>query len=578
MAWFRDKNAEIFGALFGRDAAPRARAQAPAVEATAELVANSPTTLDGSLPRILAEALIPAPVRLGYDDGQKFPGGWGPTEVNSPDYWTLRQRSAHLFHTNLYARGLVRRLVTNEINTGLHLEATPEEKILGLPEDALSEWTENVENRFSIWARDPFLCDHNETLTWGALQAMVRRESLIDGDVLVVLRQDQRTGLPRVQIVNGAAVQNPFPMPKRPGARIEHGVEISDLGRHIAYWIRQSDGTSKRIPAWGEKTGRRIAWLVYGTDKRLNDVRGRPLLSLVLQSLKEIDRYRDSVQRKALINALIAVFIKKGEDKPSARPLTGAFRRGVEVTATEAGAAPRMYNTVDHIPGLILDELQHGEEPVAFTSNGTDERFGGFEEAIIQGVAWAYEVPPEILRLAFSSNYSASQAAINEFKMYLNRVRTDFGQDFCQPIYAEWLLSETLSGKIDAPQYLEAWRDAKKYDVLGAWTSADWAGHIKPAVDLTKLVGGYAQMIELGLITRDRAARELTGTKFSKNVKRLALENPAIAEANKSTADIESRKKTRLAGSGGDEDPDAEPTDDEPIDAEDDDAPAKKAG
>ena len=36
------------------------------------------------------------------------------------------------------------------------------------------------------------------------------------------------------------------------------------------------------------------------------------------------------------------------------------------------------------IPGLILDELQVGETPQAFQSNGTDERFGDFEEAIVQ--------------------------------------------------------------------------------------------------------------------------------------------------------------------------------------------------
>jgi hypothetical protein len=53
--------------------------------------------------------------------GDKFAGGFGATKVFTPDYWTLRQRSEQLFHENLYARGLIRRLVTNEINTGLTL-------------------------------------------------------------------------------------------------------------------------------------------------------------------------------------------------------------------------------------------------------------------------------------------------------------------------------------------------------------------------------------------------------------------------------------------------------------------------
>src|SRR5262245_39395481 len=52
-----------------------------------------------------------APVRYGYHDGEKFPGGFGFTDLLIPDYWTLRARSTQLFKKNLYARGLVRRLV-----------------------------------------------------------------------------------------------------------------------------------------------------------------------------------------------------------------------------------------------------------------------------------------------------------------------------------------------------------------------------------------------------------------------------------------------------------------------------------
>ena len=543
------KRQDLYDSLFGPNAARwEAPAPAPAAVPAAEQ----------SIPVVEFSALVPAPVRFSYDDGTKFLGGYGPTELLLTDYWTLRARSAQLFQTNLYARGLVRRLVTNEINTGLHLEATPEESILGVPEDSLSEWSEMVENRFHLWESDPALCDQTEQNTFGALQALARMEALVDGDVLVVLGQDQRTGLPRVRLVNGASVQTPFPRPNRPGVRIIEGVELDSLNRQVAYWIRQPDGKSKRLPAYGEKSGRRLAWLVYGTDKRLNDVRGIPILGLVLQSLREIDRYRDSTQRKAVLNSMLAMFIKKTEDKPGTRPITGgggALRRsGIEMV--EGGATPRAYRTAELIPGLVLDELQTGEEPAAFPSNGTDERFGTFEEAIIQAVAWANEIPPEILTLSFTNNYSASQAAINEFKMYLNKVRTAFGQNFCQPIYVDWLLSEALSRRVNAPRFLEAWRNPSQYDVLGAWTAADWAGHIKPAVDLSKLVGGYKEMVEGGFITRDRASRELTGTKYSKNVQKLKRENEALADANKLIADLTARSKTRLAGAVPDDDED----------------------
>ena len=100
-------------------------------------------------------------------------------------------------------------------------------------------------------------------------------EALISGDVLVVIRQSQRTKLPMVQLISGSKVQTPLggSTNLRKGHEIRHGVELDTVGRVTAHWVRQDDGSSKRIPVIGEKSGRKISWLVYGCDKRLDDVR-----------------------------------------------------------------------------------------------------------------------------------------------------------------------------------------------------------------------------------------------------------------------------------------------------------------
>ena len=245
--------------------------------------------------------------------------------------------------------------------------------------------------------------------------------------------------------------------------------------------------------------------------------------------------YRDSVQRKAVINSMLAMFVRKTAEKLGSRPLMrGAVKKSVvegAVDGASAGEAPRRFNVAELIPGLVIDELQVGEEPVGFPSHGTDEKFGAFEEAIIQTVAWANEIPPEILRLSFSSNYSASQAAINELKLYLNKVRKTFGDEFCTPVFVEWLVAMALAGKVTATELVSAWRDPKQYDVFAAWSSCDWSGAIKLSVDLGKLTSGYDLLLANGGITHDRMSRELTGTKFSQNVKKLRLENAALVRA-----------------------------------------------
>lgn len=466
-------------------------------------------------------------------DGGKFFGGFGTTQLQQVDYWTLRARSSQLFTENLYARGLIRRLITNEINTGLTPEACPDEDILGLAEDSLADWTENVENRFGLWGKNPAVCDWKQQSTFGAIQRAARMEALISGDVLVVLRQSQRTRLPQVQLVSGNKVQTPLgdSVTLRKDHTVRHGVELDAVGRVVAYWVKQDDGAFKRLAAFGEKSGRRISWLVYGADKRLDDVRGQPLLSLVLQSLKEIDRYRDSAQRKAVVNSIMALFIKKTGDKMGTLPITGGAIRHDQATVTANDGGSRKYNLASQLPGLVAEELQTGEEPVLLGGQGTDVNFGVFEEAIIQAIAWANEIPPEILRLAFSNNYSASQAAINEFKIYLNMRWSIEGETFAGPIYQEWLLSEVLQQSISAPGLLQAWRDPQRYDIFGAWVAADWYGSIKPSTDMLKQAKGSKLLVNEGWSTNAREARITTGTKFSKNIKRLTRENQQKADA-----------------------------------------------
>lgn len=469
-------------------------------------------------------------------DGEKFHGGLGSPQIQNVDYWTLRARSAQLFNENLYAKGLIRRLITNEINTGLTPEATPDEQVLGMAEDSLLDWSELVERRHGLWAASPKACDWRMASTFGALQRTARMEALIEGDVLVVLRQNPRIRLPMVQLVPGRSVRTPLGETGyglRKGHTLKHGVEQDAAGRDVAYWVLQADGSFKRLPAYGEKSGRRLAWLVFGTEKRLDEVRGQPLLSIVLQSLKEIDRYRDSAQRKAVVNSILALFVKKTSDKPGTLPMTGAAvrRDKVDVTDSTTGGTARRFNLAKYIPGMVIDELQEGEEPILKGGEGTDVNFGTFEEAIIQAVAWANEVPPEILRLAFSNNYSASQAAINEFKIYLNKVWADWGDQFCRPIYVEWLISETLLGKTNAPGLVDAWRDSARHDVLAAWVCSEWYGSIKPSTDMLKQAKGSKMLVAEGWSTNAREARITTGTKFSQNVKRLRRENEQKAAA-----------------------------------------------
>jgi hypothetical protein len=128
------------------------------VSSTVSAVSQAFDAVRGGIPTLAYSALGPygpydpfGNIEQKFHTGSKFEGGFGATQLIVPDYWTLRARSRQLFKTNLYARGLIRRLVTNEIAIGLHLEATPVESLLGVPEDSLAEWSEDIETRFALW-------------------------------------------------------------------------------------------------------------------------------------------------------------------------------------------------------------------------------------------------------------------------------------------------------------------------------------------------------------------------------------------------------------------------------------------
>lgn len=476
-------------------------------------------------------------------DGEKFPGGMfdsgGLGHHDWTDYHTLRARSEDVFKRNLYAKGLIRRLITNEIHTGLALEAIPVESVLGVPDESLQDWTDEVEKLFELWGKTADVCDHTRRMTFGKLQALVRLEALIGGDCLNVMRSDPDTKLPTIEVIKASRIGGTSDG-VADGNRVWHGVEVDPSGRHVAFHVFIETGRGQevtRIPAFDED-GRRRAWMVYGTEMRANSTRGEPLLGVVLQSLKEIDKYRDSAQRKAVINSMLALFMRKTQDKMGSQALTGAATRLSTNLADPGDADSRSWSLMDQVPGIVIEELQTGEEPVGFDNRGIDTAFPEFEAAVLSAIAWANEIPPEILTLSFSSNYSASQAALNEFRMYLELRRVDMGDSFLSVVYREWLIDSVLRGDVQAPSLRLAIGSRADFQTVAAWTLADWSGAVKPNADPLKANRALEEACTSGFMSRQYATRLATGRNYRREVRQLKRDNEMLAEALKPLAPV----------------------------------------
>ena len=126
-----------------------------------------------------------------------------------------------------------------------------------------------------------------------------------------------------------------------------------------------------------------------------------------------------------------------------------------------------------------------------------------------------------------------------------------WGETFCSPIYAEFIVAETMLRKIVTPGLLEARRSAALYDVLAAWLLVDWYGSIKPSTDMLKASKGAGILVDRGCSTNAKISRELTGTKYSKNLQRLLRENKLWVEAMRPRLEFEASLTAPSPGQGG---------------------------
>ena len=278
--------------------------------------------------------------------------------------------------------------------------------------------------------------------------------------------------------------------------------------------------------------------MVYGSERLVDEVRGEPLLSAMLYMIKELDRYRDAEERAAVINAMLPLFIEKSPTASiGSRPTDGLSRLngiGSLLGSIIGGAAvPQDKNKRDiraMNPGTVFDDLAPGEKIVSFQTNRPNVNYSVFEQAILSGICWSLEIPPEIAMLRFQSNYSASRQANNEFVVYLDYRVQDFAREVCQPIYEEFVTQSVINDLFKLPGYLNAFYDVSKWMQKAAWLGCAWTGLSRPSVDPQKEVNASLSAIDGGLTTYDVECRKISGLSFRQVMQKRKREEEYMAK------------------------------------------------
>lgn len=282
-----------------------------------------------------------------------------------------------------------------------------------------------------------------------------------------------------IQLIEPERITNPFMGVNTTTMR--NGVEINQYNEPINYHILSAHPaeptgyTNYILPA--KMNGNTLSWLVF-KPRRPDQHRGIPIFAASLKKFAMLDSYLHNELVASVVSSNFTTFIESimGD---------GYNPLGAEQDKTMANG-----DTVKQIkmrPGMIL-KLSPGEKVTTANPTRPNPQMENFVLIIVNFICASTGLSREVVMQQFSSNYSASKAAMAQsWKTisYWRRLIIDF---FCTPIY-------------------ELWCKYNGYAVL----PIEWQGTSRVILDDAKEVSAAVERVNLGISSRKEECEELRG-------------------------------------------------------------------
>lgn len=475
-------------------------------------------------------------------DGEKNLGEIGPIKDYWMNYYALGLRGWQSYIENLVTHIITNRFKTWVIGKGLRLESQPKTNFLktkgiNIDKNEFSKWIEEVWNLYSGSTESSFSKMEN----LNKLQETAYVNAMLNGDVLVILRLSE-DNTPTVQLIDGSNVVSPntalgsetFPVTLPNGNKISFGIEYKPSGEHVAYYVRKNSFSfeTERIPAIGEESGMVMAFMIYGLKMRIGSVRGVPMTTVVLETLKKMERYQEATVGSAEERQKIVYQIVHEMASDGSTPFAENFRKAIspdhntdEIPEDVEGTA--LANKVQATTNKQTVNMGIGQKLEELKSEN-ELNFKDFYMTLFQIICAAMEIPPDVAMSMYNGNYSSSRAALKDWEYILSVKRTDFSNQFNQRVYNFAFYVWTSISLISAPGFLKSFF-AKDWMTIAAYTFCQWIGASVPHIDPMKEV--QAARLKLGatgaaipLTTVEQATQDVNGGDYHANVEQYAQE------------------------------------------------------
>lgn len=429
-------------------------------------------------------------------DGEKTPGEMGAAKDYRLIYDFLRVRSWQAYLESEIAQIVINKFNLWVIGNGLKIQPEPVNSILDFEGIKVNpDFIKQVESRFNLWTNSRY-SDSSRMNSINFLASESHKNAIIGGDCLIINRVEN--GYTNMQIIDGAHIITPIFEEKyikeaeNKGNRISYGIELNENNEHVAYYVLDSKNKIHRISRYGEKSGQLMAYLVYGSRYRIDNVRGMPLIAAILETLKKLDRYKEATVGSAEERQKIAYSVEHSPDSTGENPFIAKIQQARDLGMGEAPESKSADNYEAAATKIAATtNKQAFNMPIGATLRLLESKnelyYKDFYTTNIQLVCASIGLPYEVAMSMYNSNYSASRAAIKDWEHSMKTSRGKFANQFYDPYYKFWLNNEILRGKIQADGYLKSLFN-NDLMILEAYTNARFMGVNVPNIDPLKEV------------------------------------------------------------------------------------------
>jgi len=442
------------------------------------------------------------------------------------DMGTLVARSRDLDRNTGIAAGAFQTIGDNVIGASLRLSSWPDYRALGKNADWAENWGRTVESLWKTWA-DTTAIDVANKLTFTGLTTLVYRSVLQNGEALALPLWMDRPQLGQfktcLQLIDADRLSNPGNM--TPTLCLRGGVEMDTYGRPLAYYIRKiSTWPAMFFPAIGgiagewecipaeTDWGRKRVLHIYQPD-RVDQTRGKPLLTPVIEQFRMLDSYQRAELQSAIVNALVAGIIETPLDPATLAEMVGGDPNNYL-------AAKNEYRV--QLEGGTFIPLYPGDKMVPFAPARPAPQFAAFSEFVLRQIGVSMGLPYEQIMKDYSkTNYSSARAALLESWRYFTTRRAWLTTYWAQPVYELWFEEAVNAGLIDAPDF---------YAQRAFYTRAKWIGPGRGWIDPVKEAEAAQVRMATGISTLEAECAE-QGMDYNDVIDQRMIEKQRLQEA-----------------------------------------------